>query len=167
MTMRLKMDRERLLKAVARTLGVVDRRGTMPILSHFLLEARENRVAVAATDLEVSFRGFFPAEVMEPGALPPPANCAHNPIKELPGDSLDLTSTESSNVKIQVGESHYQLLGLPADQFPPVPEVSDLTLVEVESPLLREMIDKTIFSVSVDDLQYHLSGIFWERRQEA
>jgi DNA polymerase-3 subunit beta len=165
--MRLKMERETLLKAVGRTLGVVDRRGTMPILSHFLLEAKDNQVAVAATDLEVSFRGFFPAEVMEPGALTLPAHYVHNLIKELPGDSLDLTGTESSNVKIQVGESLYQLLGLPADQFPPVPEIADLTLVEVESPLLKEMIEKTIFSVSVDDLQYHLSGIFWERHQES
>jgi DNA polymerase III subunit beta len=166
MTMHLKMDRENLLRAVSRTLGVVDRRGTMPILSHFLLEAKDDQVAVAATDLEVSFRGFFPAEVIEPGALTLPAHYIHNLIKELPGDTLDLTSTESSNVRIQVGESRYQLNGLPADQFPPVPEITDLTLVEVDSPLLREMIDKTIFSVSVDDLQYHLSGIFWERRQE-
>ncbi len=164
--MRLKMERESLLKAVGRTLGVVDRRGTMPILSHFLLEAKDDQVAVAATDLEVSFRGFFPAEVMEPGALTLPAHYVHNLIKELPGDSLDLTGTESSNVKIQVGESLYQLLGLPADQFPPVPEIADLTLVEVESPLLKDMIEKTIFSVSGDDLQYHLSGIFWERHQE-
>jgi len=163
--MRLKMDRETLLKAVGRTLGVVDRRGTMPILSHFLLEAKDSQVAIAATDLEVSFRGFFPAEVMEPGSLTLPAHYVHNLIKELPGDSLDLTGTESSNVKIQSGESHYQLLGLPADQFPPVPEIADLTMVEVESPLLKEMIEKTIFSVSVDDLQYHLSGIFWERQE--
>ena len=163
--MRLKMERETLLKAVGRTLGVVDRRGTMPILSHFLLEAKDNQVAIAATDLEVSFRGFFPAEVLEPGALTLPAHYVHNLIKELPGDNLDLTGTESSNLKILAGESQYQLLGLPADQFPPVPEIADLALVEVESPVLKEMIEKTIFSVSVDDLQYHLSGIFWERQE--
>jgi len=144
----------------------VDRRGTMPILSHFLLEAKDNQVSVAATDLEVSFRGFFPAEVLEPGSLTLPAHYVYNLIKELPGDTLDLTSTETSNVKIQMGESRYQLIGLPGDQFPPVPEIADLPLVEVESPLLREMIEKTIFSVSGDDLQYYLSGIFWERRQE-
>ena len=46
--MHLKMERESLLKAVGKTLGVVDRRGTMPILSHFLLEAKDNQVAVAA-----------------------------------------------------------------------------------------------------------------------
>ena len=58
--MRLKIDRETLLKGVGRTLGVVDRRGTMPILANFLLQTDENRVVISATDLEVSFRGFYP-----------------------------------------------------------------------------------------------------------
>jgi DNA polymerase-3 subunit beta len=161
--MQVKVDRETLLKGVARTLGVVDRRGTMPILSHFLLQAQDSKLLISATDLEVSFRGEYPAEVLEPGALTQPAHYFFNLIKELPGESLELTGTEKSNLKIQVGDSHYQLHGLPADQFPPIPEITDESLVQVDSPLLREMIDKTIFSVSADDLQYHLSGIFWQR----
>jgi DNA polymerase-3 subunit beta len=161
--MQLKIDRETLLKGVSRTLGVVDRRGTMPILSHFLLQAEGSQVHISATDLEVSFRGFYPAQVEEPGALTLPAHYFYNLIRELPGDLLSLTGTEKSNLRIEVGDSYYQLLGLPADQFPPIPEITDQKLVELESPLLREMIDKCIFSVSSDDLQYHLSGIFWER----
>ena len=84
--MQVKIDRETLLKGVGRTLGVVDRRGTMPILSHFLLHAEDTGVKISATDLEVSFRGFYPAEVMEPGALTLPAHYFHNLIKELPGE---------------------------------------------------------------------------------
>ncbi|MBI4642760.1 MAG: DNA polymerase III subunit beta [Deltaproteobacteria bacterium] len=161
--MRLTMERETLLKGVSRTLGVVDRRGTMPILSHFLLEAGDGGVKISATDLEVSFQGSYPAMVEEPGSLTLPAHYFHNLIKELPGESLNLEGTEKSNLQLTVGESRYQLLGLPADQYPAIPEITDQKLVEVESRVLREMIEKTIFSVSVDDLQYHLSGIFWER----
>jgi DNA polymerase-3 subunit beta len=161
--MRLTMERETLLKAVGRTLGVVDRRGTMPILSHFLLEAGDGNVKISATDLEVSFQGVYPAMVTEPGALTLPAHYVHNLVKEFPGESLNLEGTEKSNLQVLVGESRYQLLGLPADQYPAIPQITDENLVEVESRLLREMIEKTIFSVSVDDLQYHLSGIFWER----
>lgn len=161
--MHVQMARDILVKAVGRTLGVVDRRGNMPILSHFLLEAKDGQVIIGATDLEVSFRGFYPAEVLEPGALTLPAFYVHNLIKELPGDLLDLSGTESSNLHIRVGDAHYQLLGLPADKFPPLPESADLQLVQVESAVLKEMIEKTLFSVSGDDLQYHLSGIFWER----
>jgi DNA polymerase-3 subunit beta len=161
--MRLKIDRENLLKGVGRTLGVVDRRSTMPILANFLLQTDDNRVIISATDLEVSFRGFYPAEVIEHGALTVQAHYFYNLIKELPGETLDLTGTESSNLKIEEGEARYQLHGLPADQFPPVPEITDQELVQLESHLVKDMIEKTIFSVSADDLQYHLSSIFWER----
>ena len=161
--MQVKIDRETLLKGVGRTLGVVDRRGTMPILGNFLLQTDENRVLISATDLEVSFRGFYPAEVLEHGAVTVQAHYFFNLIKELPGDTLDLTGTDKAGLKILAGESRYQLNGLPADQFPPVPEITDQSLVAVESHMVKEMIEKTIFSVSVDDLQYHLSSIFWER----
>jgi len=161
--MRLKIDRETLMKGVGRTLGVVDRRGTMPILANFLLQTDENRVLISATDLEVSFRGFYPAEVLEHGALTVQAHYFYNLIKELPGETLDLTGTDSSNLKIAEGDARYQLHGLPADQFPPVPEITDQELVQVESHMVKDMIEKTIFSVSADDLQYHLSSIFWER----
>ena len=161
--MRLKIDRQTLLKGVGRTLGVVDRRGTMPILANFLIQTDENRVVISATDLEVSFRGFYPAEVMEHGALTVQAHYFHNLIKELPGETLDLEGTDASKLKMQVGEARYQFHGLPADQFPPVPEITDQDLVQLESRLVKEMIEKTIFSVSADDLQYHLSSIFWER----
>jgi DNA polymerase-3 subunit beta len=164
--MRVKMERETLLKGIARTLGVVDRRGTMPILGNFLFQAEADGVQIAATDLEVSFRGFYPAQVEEPGSLTLPATYCFNLIKELPGELLDLVGTEKSNLQLTVGDSRYQLLGLPADQFPPVPQATDLDLVEVESAQLREMIEKTVFSVSADDLQYHLSGIFCERVPE-
>jgi len=162
--MKLTMEREALLKGVSRTLGVVDRRGTMPILSHFLFTAQfPDQVAIAATDLEVSFRGIWPARVEEPGALTLPAHQFHNLIKELPGTELELAATDTTRLVVSVGESRYQFVGLPAEQFPPVPEIPDQPLVPVDSRLLREMIDKTLFSVSTDDLQYHLSGIFWER----
>jgi DNA polymerase III subunit beta len=161
--MQVKINRETLLKGVGRTLGVVDRRGTMPILANFLMETEDNRVRIAATDLEVSFRGFYPAEILEPGAVTIQAHYFFNLIKELPGDTLDLSATDKGGMKILAGDSRYQLNGLPADQFPPMPEIAEQNLVEVESHMVKEMIEKTIFSVSADDLQYHLSSIFWER----
>ena len=116
--MQVKIDRETLLKGVGRTLGVVDRRGTMPILGNFLLQTDENRVIISATDLEVSFRGYYPAEILEHGAVTVQAHYFFNLIKELPGDTLDLTGTEKSSLKIQAGDARYQLNGLAAENFP-------------------------------------------------
>ena len=162
--MQIKIPRETLLNAVGRTLGVVDRRGTMPILANFLLQTTEDqRISIAATDLEVSFRGYYPADIEEPGALTVHAHNFFNLVKELPGQVINLQSTERANLEIRVGDSYYQLHGQPVDNFPPVPEITDQNLVEVPSIMIKDMIEKTIFSVSVDDLQYHLSSIYWER----
>src|SRR3990172_13005175 len=105
MRMHRRIDREALLRGVGRTLGVVDRRGTMPILANFLLQTDENRVLISATDLEVSFRGFYPAEVLEHGAVTVQAHYFYNLVKELPGEAIDLTGTDKSGLKIQVGDS--------------------------------------------------------------
>jgi len=59
--MQVKVEKEALVKEVHRTLGVVDRRSSMPILSHVLMEAKDGGITISATDLEVSFRGFCPA----------------------------------------------------------------------------------------------------------
>lgn len=161
--MQINIERETLLKGIGHVLGVVNKRGTLPILSHCLLQTNGNGIFISATDLEISFRGFYPAEVTESGALTVQAGYFNNLIKDLPKGPLALVGTDKAAMQIQTGDSRYQLYGLAAEQFPPIPETLGENLVEVESRLLKEMILKTIFSVSGDDLQYNLSAIFCER----
>jgi DNA polymerase-3 subunit beta len=163
--MQVNIERETLLKGIGHALGVVDKRGSLPILSHCLLQTNGHGVFISATDLEISFRGFYPAEVAEPGALTVQASFFNNLIKDLPKGPLALVGTEKAAMEIRTGDSHYQLYGLSANQFPDIPEAGEENLVEVESRLLKEMIQKTIFSVSGEDLQYNLSGIFWEKME--
>jgi DNA polymerase-3 subunit beta len=161
--MQINIERETLLKGIGHALGVVDKRGSLPILSHCLLQTNGNGVFISATDLEISFRGFYPAEVAEPGALTVQAGFFNNLIKDLPKGPLALVGTDKAAMEIRTGDSHYQLYGLAAAEFPALPETAEENLVEVESRVLKEMIHKTIFSVSGEDLQYNLSGIFWEK----
>jgi DNA polymerase-3 subunit beta len=161
--MQVNIERETLLKGIGQVLGVVDKRGALPILSHCLLQTNGNGVFISATDLEISFRGFYPAEVREPGALTVQAGFFNNLIKDLPQGPLALVGSDKAAMQIKTGDSRYQLYGLVAEQFPPIPECVQGDLVEVDSRLLKEMILKTIFSVAGDDLQYNLSGIFWAR----
>ncbi|MDD5643236.1 MAG: DNA polymerase III subunit beta [Syntrophales bacterium] len=161
--MQVNIERETLLMGIAHALGVVDKRGSLPILSHCLLETNGSGVFISATDLEISFRGFYPAEVKESGSLTVQASFFNNIIKDLPKGPLALVGNDKAAMEIRTGDSHYQLYGLSSDQFPDIPEAGEGNLVEVESRLLKEMIHKTIFSVSGEDLQFNLSGIFWEK----
>ncbi|MBM4288977.1 MAG: DNA polymerase III subunit beta [Deltaproteobacteria bacterium] len=159
--MQVHIEQEVLMKGVNHTLGVVDKKGTLPILSHCLIQTNGSGLIVSATDLETSFRGFYPAEVLEPGTFTVQAHALHSLAKDLPKGRVEIRG-DDRQVKLEVGESRYKFNTLPADQYPPIPEIGEEGLVEVEAGLLLELIDKTVFSVG-DDLQYHLSGVFWER----
>ncbi len=161
--MKLDIDRDALLQGLSRAQGIVERRSTMPILSNCLLSAQQGELIIAATDLQVSCRSRFPATVQEEGAVTVPAANFFNIVRELPAAPVSLDSTDEARLVITLGEARYQLLGLPVEQFPPIAALEEEATVEVDTVLVKEMIDKVIFSVSVDDLQPHLNGVHWEK----
>lgn len=160
--MKLQLPRETLVTGVGRTQGVVDRRGTTPILGYCLLEAQAGKLMIGATDYETSFRGYYPAEVSEEGGLCVPAVNFFNIIKELPEGELELSLLENNSLKVSMGRREYKFFGLPVDKYPPLPPLPTEPLVDLPAPGLREMLEKTIFSTSMDELQQHLSGVYFE-----
>jgi DNA polymerase-3 subunit beta len=164
--MQVTVDKETLAKEVHRTLGVVDRKATLPILSHVLMEAKDGGITISATDLEVSFRGFCPAEVQEPGALTLPAHYFYHLIKSLPVNKMNLTVTDKFKLQIQAEKSLYKLDGLPSDQFPSIREVNGESRVEVEASVIREMIEKTIFCCVPGEDINQFSNIFLEKEEK-
>ncbi|MFA5112214.1 MAG: DNA polymerase III subunit beta [Desulfobaccales bacterium] len=151
-------------KAISAVLGVVDKRGSMPILSNVLLKANgDGGIQVSATDLEVSYKGFCPARIETPGAITVPAHQLATLIKDMPGGDLQVETTENYSLKIFQGEAKYRLHGLDPEQFPNLPDAEEgVGYIEIPSSTLKEMIKRVIFSVSMDDLQYHLSSVLWE-----
>ncbi|MBM4286682.1 MAG: DNA polymerase III subunit beta [Deltaproteobacteria bacterium] len=161
--MKLHIEKDALLQGTGRTQGVIDRRGTMPILSHCLLEAEGDQLKISATDYEVSFRGYYPAQVLENGGQTVPAINFFNIVKEMPAGQISIESTDTSNLILSRGDTRYKFLGLPMDNFPPLPNLEDRPMVTVKNAVLREMLEKTIFSIATEDLQQHLTGVFCER----
>ncbi len=158
--MKLQIEKEILLQGAGRTEGVIDRRGNMPILSHCLLEAEGNRLKISATDYEVSFRGYYPAEILESGGLTVPAVNFFNIVRELPPGVISLESTENNSLIIKTGDTRYQFLGLSPENFPPLPNLEDQPMFDLKSAAVREMLEKTSFSIATDDLQQQLAGVF-------
>ena len=165
--MKLQIEKEILLQGAGRTQGVIDRRGNMPILSHCLLEAAEDQLKISATDYEVSFRGYYPAQVLESGGLTVPAVNFFNIVRELPPGVISLESTENNNLIIRTGDVRYQFLGLASENFPPLPNLEAQPLLELKTAMVREMLEKTNFSIASDDLQPQLAGVYLERLPES
>ncbi|MEW6325553.1 MAG: DNA polymerase III subunit beta [Nitrospirota bacterium] len=156
--MQITMKREALLRALQRVQGVVERRNTMPILSHALIDAKGAGVTVFATDLEIGLKGQYEATVEEPGQLAVAARKLYEIVRELPSEEVRLLSADQKSVRLEAGKSRFQIMTLPPEEFPSLP-VSDAAVeLAVDGAAMGELIRKTVFAVGENDARYVLNG---------
>jgi len=137
---------------------VVSGRSTLPILSHVLLQAAEGHLRLVATDFEVGMDIAIPATVDVEGAVTVPARIVGDILGSLPDSEVALSVDENNVVELQCLRSEYTIRGLPAQEFPKLPEVQGGRSVEIEQALLRQLINETSFAVSTDETRALLTG---------
>lgn len=157
------IEQEDLLKGLARVQSIVERRTAMPILANVLLEARKGELILTATDLEVGIRGSHPAIVEKEGSITLPSRNLFEIVKELPKGKISFQKKENFWMQIASGKALFNIVGLSSEDYPSLPNHKDKKFYDINPKLLKEMIEKTIFSVSNDETRYHLNGIFFEK----
>jgi DNA polymerase-3 subunit beta len=164
--MEFNISKEGLLKSLQPIHGIADRRNTMPILSNVLLDCDENRLKLFATDLEVSLENIIEINTKVKGKTTAPAKKLFEIVKELPEGDINISSDENYNISILSNNISFKLRGLPYDEFPSLPKYEETSLKSANSKILKEMIDKTVFSSATEDIQFNLSGIYIERPED-
>lgn len=158
--MEFRIDKELFLKSLQKIQGIVEKRTSMPILSNVLLEAGEGALHVTATDLEVGMKSSYQAEVVAPGKITVAAKKLYEIVKELPSQPITFSTKDNDWVEIKCGKVHFNIVGLSPDEFPYFPAVKEENLFEIESSLLKGMIEKTSYAICNDDTKYNLNGLF-------
>ncbi|MES1245921.1 MAG: DNA polymerase III subunit beta [Acidobacteriota bacterium] len=138
--------------------GIVERKTTIPVLSHLLLTAREDRLNLAATDLDVSLTSWCEADVKDAGGIAVQAKKLLEIIGSLTADEVLLVQEEPRVLTIRSGKSRFKVHGLAPDDFPTLPQVEDSTQVEIPFTDFRRMIAKILFAVSAEESRFQLNG---------
>lgn len=157
--MKITCSRKDLFEGVQTAARAVSSRSSLPILSHLLVQAQNDGIKIAATDLEIGVECPVTAAIEEQGALTVPAKIIVEVLSTLPESDVTISVDETNKVNLKCGTSDYQILGLPAEEFPMLPEVKDEVSFTVEKSILRSAVEKTIFSVSQDESRASLTGV--------
>ena len=164
------LEKEDLLRCLYLVQGVVEKRSTLPILSHVLIESGEGELSLGATDLEVGIRQRCKATVKKSGSVTTDARKLYEIIRELPPSLIALRSTGNGWVEVSSGKSRFRMASLDPKEFPAIGPSSagqsqgeeKKTSVSLPSQTLREMIEKTLFAASPDESRPNLSGVYIE-----
>jgi len=134
-------------------------RSAWPILNNVLIRTEDGHLKLTAFDLELGMECNVPASIEMAGAITVPAKLLTEVMATLPEANVQISSDEQNAVNVKCEKSDYTVLGLPAEEFRPLPEVPDTHKFQINQGALREMIRQTIFAVSPDESRAILTGI--------
>ena len=165
--MEFKINSTDLLKALSHIHGIVEVRHTLPILSNIILEAKDDKLILSSTNLDIYCSDKIKAEVLQSGEVSVSAVTFFEIIKRLPSGSEVLMIMEEgeNEIRLTCGRSKFNLSTLKTDDFPIISD-SDLSANFVLSAdeLIR-IVDKTKFAVSNEETRYYLNGIFLHKAE--
>ena len=151
------IEKSQLLKELALTQGVVEKKTTIPILSNLLVEAEEQVLRISATDLDLGVCCNCPAKVKSPGSGTIPAKRLLEIVRSLPEAEVHFKALENHWVQVTCERSSFKLVGMARDNFPMLPAVPP-ALATLPANVFATVIQKTVFAISNEESRYTLNG---------
>jgi len=159
--MEIRANRSELLSELIPMQGIVERKTTIPVLSHLLLTARADRLHLAATDLDVSLTSWCEADIREEGGIAIQAKKFQEIVRALASDEIDLVQDDPRVLTIRAGKSRFKIHGMAPDDFPTLPAVESHaagSATEIPFADFRRMVAKILFAVSAEESRFQLNG---------
>jgi DNA polymerase-3 subunit beta len=164
--MNFQMSRETLLKPLQAVIGVVERRQTLPILSNVHLSAKDQQLAITATDLEVELQARIPLEKsFDFSEITIPGRKLMDICRSLPeGAQIELV-IDKEKALLRSGRSRFSLTTLPANDFPIIRENAGLAEFVIGQKNLLHLTQRTHFAMAQQDVRYYLNGMLLEANE--
>lgn len=161
--MKLQIEQNHLQSLLAKVIGAVNKKNTIPILANVKLQATDTLQATS-TDLDMEITARTIATVTEQGATTVPAEMFNGIVAKLPKGSLVSMSESKGYLYIEAGRSKFKLATLPASDFPAMANATYDATLNFNGYELRNAIEKTAWAASTDETRYFLQGIAMQYR---
>ncbi len=160
--MQFKVKRDTLLKSLNFVQGVVEKKNTLPILSNVLLQLKNKKLSIIATDLDIIFYDeISDVNIITEGSTTTSAAILFDILRKIPSNSEISFDLKSENkLSLKSDNSDFNLLCLPTDNFPTFKDEFDNIEINLKNNIFLKLLNKTKISISNDDTRHYLNGIF-------
>ncbi|MFN7117837.1 MAG: DNA polymerase III subunit beta [Saprospiraceae bacterium] len=161
--MKFSVSSSELLKRLQIAGGAIGSNPVLPILEDFLFTINGGRLMIAATDLETSITTEIEVMADSDGSVAVPAKILLETLKALPQQPITFSVNEDNfGIEITSAYGKYRLAGENGADFPRIPEPDNVDIVTLQSAILMQGINKTLFATSNDELRPAMSGVYFQ-----
>jgi DNA polymerase-3 subunit beta len=160
--MKFKAEKEDLLNGIQTVQNIITPKAALPILSNLLIETYNDNIRLSATDLDIGISCVIPVQIQEVGAITIPAKRFGDIIRELPGNTVSISTKKNNSIVVETESCQFKIMGLPREEFPKLPEFQNKEAIKLEQGVLKQMLNLTSFAVSFDETRYILNGTLFK-----
>lgn len=158
--MKLQVTQENLSRALLNVARVASTRNALPILSNVLIKTVDNRVCIAATNLNIAITHFIGSKVKEEGSITVPARLMQDFVSSLPQGVIDI-QVDETKLKIKADQYKSTINGALADDYPVMPQIKNGTSWNVAASSLKKALQQVVLAASNDEARPTLTGVFF------
>ena len=165
--MKFSANQEDLQKSLNYCQGVIEKRSTLPILSNILLDVKNSKLTIVATDLDLIFyQEIKDIEIQEEGKTTTTSSVLYDIIRKFSsGKKINFSFSGENKLQLESEKSVFHLNCINASEFPIIDENFNQNQFSIKSKILLKLLNKCKFSVSNDETRHYLSGIFFHQTQ--
>jgi DNA polymerase-3 subunit beta len=161
--MKFSVSSSELLKRLQIAGGAIGSNPVLPILEDFLFTISNNRLRIAATDLETSITTEIEVMSDADGSIAVPAKILLETLKALPQQPITFNINEENfGIEITSAYGKYKLAGEDGQDFPNLPQPDSVDSLKIPGAALEHGITKTIFAASNDELRPAMTGVYFQ-----
>ncbi|MBQ7590213.1 MAG: DNA polymerase III subunit beta [Verrucomicrobia bacterium] len=157
--MKLTIAKEHLIYGLQAVQNAVSERQTLPVLSNVLLRTVEDGLEITGTNMDLKIICTVKASVAVHGTTTLPARRFLQIVSKLPTPLISLSVNEKHQCTIESGTVYFKLFGLPAEDFPLIPQIDESQYVVLKALNLKKMVERTAFAMSLEDTRAVLNGL--------
>lgn len=162
--MKLQVTQENLNRALSNVARVASSRNALPILSNVLIKTVDNRVCIAATNLNIAITHYIGSKVSEPGSVTVPARLTQDFVSSLSGGVIDI-DVDGTKLHIKTDSYNSTINGAPADDYPVMPQIKEGTQWSVRAADLKKALQQVVVAASNDDTRPVLTAVYFHTHE--
>ena len=160
--MQFVVKRDTLLKSLNFVQGVVEKKNTLPILSNVLLQLKNKKLSIIATDLDIIFYDeIIDVKILQEGSTTTSAAVLYDILRKIPSNSqLNFDLKSENKLSLKSDNADFNLLCLPIDNFPTFADELEGQEISLNNSRFLKLLNKTRISISNDDTRHYLNGVY-------
>ncbi|HNY25004.1 MAG TPA: DNA polymerase III subunit beta [Alphaproteobacteria bacterium] len=163
--MEFSVFRQVLIRALGHMQSIVEKRATLPILMNVKIEVADDMI-LSATNVDLELVEHVTADITLPGKITVPVQMLYDIVRKLPDDAEINFKQSGDQLVVSSGRAVFRLPTLPAENFPAMAGSNLTTKFQMTTGDLANLINTTKFAIPVDDVRYHLGGIYFHIAEE-